>query len=369
MVAEAGASLRLTVDATEVTLQPGRPPVPIDVRVANLSPIVDEIVVWASLDEGWLQASSHKFRVMPNTEGEAVIELAIPEHEFVIAGTRTIDVHARSSATGAVQRERVDITVPAMSGEMSLSLEPSVLRSAREGTVTVTLRNDGTAVTHLTLHATDPEGELQFAWSTSEVDVPPRGEAHADLQVSAPRAARSEDRHRTFAVEARGGERPLSATGQLIQPAVLPAGRVRAVRTAARLVTTVVGAILMLAGVLRPWNAGGAVGPQRHGLQWNYQRLADLVEPGAVAAIAGDQVMILLSAGALVIVLAVLVVVGLTGSSGRMSRRSGGLAVVLVMVFGVVLMISGGHGGPAGGVWLVGIGGVLSFVGGALAER
>jgi hypothetical protein len=361
--------LRLAVDPTAVTLEPGRAPVTVDVTVANLSSVVDEVTVWIDRDHPWLESSSAEVRLMPHTEGAAGLELSMPDDRHAHAGTWPLDIQARSSATGVVHRVRLEVTVPVVAEDLEVALEPAAVRDPRGAVFEVVLRNGANRPAPVSLHATDPDDEIRFRFRASNVVVPARstgkGEARTTLELSAPRPTDVDQRERTFVVEARGTDRPAQATGRFVQPG----GRSLPTRTLLRVGLTVVGCLFVLLGSFRAWNTGGGSGRARNGFGWNYVELAELVQPGAVRVVVAEPVLPLLSAGAVTVLLAVAIMLGLTGRTGRLTRVGAGLAVLLVVAFGVLIGVVGGVGGLAPGAWTIALGGIAAFIGGLLAQR
>jgi hypothetical protein len=340
------------------------------VTVANLSSVVDEVVVWIDREHPWLEASSAEVRLMPHTEGAAQLELSVPDGRHVHAGTWPVDVQARSDATGVVHHVRLQLTVPVVAGALEVALEPTSETDPRAARYGVVVRNGANQRVSVSLSASDPDGEIRFRFREPSVEVPARsstwGEARTTLEVSAPQPRGVEQRERSFVVEAKGTDRPVQATGRFVQPPRRPP---LPMRTLLRVGLTAIGSLFVLLGTFRPWNTGGGSGGARTGFGWNYVALADLVQPGAVRVVVAEPVLPLLSAGAVMVLLAVAIALGLTGRTGRLTRVGGVLAVLLVVAFGVLIGVVGGVGDVAGGVWMIALGGVAAFVGGLLAQR
>lgn len=145
-------------------------------------------------------------------------------------------------------------------------------------------------------------------------------------------------------------------------------------RPLARVLLTLVGALMMVVGVFRPWTSS----PPRQGNQWDVSAVASAVnaDPAALEGSLGQAgvvlgtVNMLVNAGSVVILMALLALLGLTGSTGRLTRASALLCLLFVAAFLFALTL-----GPFGGVvvsgqvaWLV-LGCIVAFVGGLLAKR
>lgn len=358
--------LRVAVDPTAITLEPGRAPVTVDVSVGNLSSVVDEVAIWVDRDHPWLEATSAELRLMPHTDGAAQLELSVPDARHAPAGRWPVDIRTRSNASGVVHRSRLEITVPGVPGNLEVTLK-RVKADSRSATFEVSLRNSGTEPVQVSLQASDPEHEIRFRFQASSVEVPARstseGEARTVLELTAPRPRGGEQRQRTFVVEARGAGRQAQATGRFVQDPV----RKLPWRPLVRLALTVLGSLLVLLGSFQPWNTGEGAGLARTGFGWNYVELARVVElsPERLPA----SVLPLLSAGAVMVLLAAVIAFGLTGKTGRLTRAGAVLAVLLVVAFAILIGAVGGQGSVARGVWTIALGGVAAFLGGSLARR
>ena len=75
-----------------------------------------------------------------------------------------------------------------------------------------------------------------------------------------------------------------------------------------------------------------------------------------------------ITAGLAAIALGVLVVFGLTGRSGRLTRLAALLAALLLVGFFVAFRFVGVEAGPAAGAWALIAGCILGYVGGLLAR-
>ena len=246
---------------------------------------------------------------------------------------------------------------------LTLGLDPSVLRlgGRRRGRTSVLVDNRrGSTPVRVSLRGDDPENAVRFTFAPVAVEVPAGRVGRSTVSVTAPRAPGGSELNRAFSVLASDGRADVEAQGSLTQSA---APR----RPLARVLFTVLGGLAMIVGALGTWDArSGARGTEL---------TADVVASVLRAHVdlgAFDRVA---SVGVLVLALGVLVVFGLTGRTGRLSRFSAALGLLLVVGVFVGFTVAGMFGGrqvdavPAAGAFLVAVGAVAGWVGGRLAPR
>jgi hypothetical protein len=148
-------------------------------------------------------------------------------------------------------------------------------------------------------------------------------------------------------------------------------------RPMARAALTVLGGAAMIFGAFRLWTSQ----PSSTGTGWNFSRLIvhfderqDLViRDKPIRQFLFDEgflrpVDTIVSAGSITILLAVLALFGLTGTTGRLTRAAAVLCAVFVVVFLAALTL-GGAVNFATGAALVLVGCVIAFAGGLLARH
>ena len=240
---------------------------------------------------------------------------------------------------------------------LSMRLDPSVLRmDGRRGAFAALIDNrNGSQPIRVTLSGNDPENAVRFAFTPAVVDVPPGGVVRSTVSVSAPGAGSGREVNRNITILATDGRAEIQSSGTLVQ-----AGGDR--RPIARVLFTLIGALLMFLGSFLVWTTEGQTG---FGLSARHltQRFGfDLVLPRQFDGFT--------SAGAVVAVLAVLMVFGLTGRSGRLTRIAAlAAAAVVVGVFVASAFSSAGMLVPALGAIVVVLGCVLGYVGGLLVKH
>jgi hypothetical protein len=189
---------------------------------------------------------------------------------------------------------------------LGVRLDPSVLRlSGRRGVLRAMIDNrNGAQPIRVALRGDDPENIVRFAFVPSILDVPPGQVASSNVTITAPRAPAGQQVTRPFAVLASDGRSEVQAEGSLIQSS---AER----RPLARVLLTLFGALLMIIGAFSPWRA---VSEQR-GVDLTVDTFAQAF--GFSLNLMGAE--FLISVGLAILVLAALMIFGLTGRSGRLT--------------------------------------------------
>jgi len=129
----------------------------------------------------------------------------------------------------------------------------------------------------------------------------------------------------------------------------------------ARLLLTLFGALAMILGALLPW---WAVSGQR-GVDLNVDLFAQAF--GFNVDLSGAESSI--SVGLVIMALAILMIFGLTGRSGRLSRIAARLGAMLVIGTLAAGAVAGGDIMPARGATLALAGCIAGYIGGLLVKR
>ena len=239
---------------------------------------------------------------------------------------------------------------------LGLRLDPSVLRlSGRRGVLRAMIDNrNGAQPIRVGLRGDDPENIVRFAFVPSVLDIPPGQVASSNVTITAPRAPAGQQVTRPFAILASDGRSEVQAEGSLIQSS---AER----RPLARVLFTLLGALALIIGVFSPWR----VVSDQQGVDFTVAAFADAFD--FPLNLMGAE--ILISVGLAILVLAALMIFGLTGRSGRLTRLSALLAAVLVVGTFVAIAVVGGDIRPGRGAILVLLGCVAGYIGGLLARR
>ncbi len=266
---------------------------------------------------------------------------------------------------------------PAPDEPMTVRLEPSIVRVRNSGTGVTTVYADnrgGSRPRQVRFAGHDPERVVRFAFAPPAIDLAPGQVGVTQVQISAPRPDGGEEITREFSVVASDGNRDTEASGSFAQES---SDR----RPMWRILLTVLGGLLMIAGAFLTWNVGASlaipsdvgaqVSPDITGLEWSLPAIdvaSEAVAPGVLFVDLPNRIDPLVSAGAVIIVLAALALLGLTGSTGRLTRLAALVAAVALAVFVVAVGLQPGTGRPGTGIFVIFAGCAIAFVGGLFAK-
>ena len=267
----------------------------------------------------------------------------------VAAGDGHTTVDASGSLVQASSRAAIEL--------LTLRLDPSVLRlpNRRRGQLTAVVDNrNGAQPVRVSLKGDDPENAVRFTFAPAVLEIPPGQVASSAVTIEAPRARPGGELTRPIAIMASDGRTEVKSDGSLIQSS---AER----RPLARVLFTLFGALAIFIGSMLPWLAVS----DRNGFQ---------LDAGTLAGVIGQDLDLLgferlISVGLVVSGLAVLMLFGLAGRSGRLTRFSAVLAALVLIALFVGLGLVGRGTGPGSGALLVLTGCVLGYIGGVLVKR
>jgi hypothetical protein len=272
---------------------------------------------------GW---SLSEVRVPPGGSSDVDVRLSCPAVE---PGTEVMREVALVASDGK-RTTRVPVTLRQSASvspmtTLAVRLDPSVVRlpNRRRGSSTVTVDNgQGRSPIRVWLRGDDPENVLSFGFAPAQLDVPAGQSATSRMTFTGPRAPGGREITRSFTVAATDGRSAVTDSGSILQSA---ADR-------------------------RPWvMIMGALG-----------LTIDVANDGL-----GE-----LPLGLVLVVFAGLMVFGLTGRSGRLSRFTAIIAALVAVALIVVpSMIDGVDVNGGGGVLAILAGCVLGYIGGLFARR
>lgn len=358
------------VEPKEVLVVPGGNPVAVDVRIFNVSSIVDAYAVEAPQAPAWLHVDPGEVRLLPNTDEVVRLTISIPGQTLVPAHQAGLYVQVRSFSDPAVRYgEHVQMTVPAIDAPMTLRLEPSLIRLRDTGTGHLQLTADnrsGNDRVLLHLAGRDLERVVHFSFSPPVLDVPLGQVATADVQIDAPRPDGGQEATRQLSVAASSDDgRAIEASATLVQTT---SDR----RPMVRLLLILLGGLAMVLGAYLPWTRPSPINAVDRGVDWTYLIYGDeimvrfLVLRADIDALVPN---ILTSAGFVAIVLGALAILGVTGKNGWLTRVSAVLLALFLTVFLVVLWQTASAGRPAAGAIVIYLGCVAAFVGSLFTRR
>jgi hypothetical protein len=204
----------------------------------------------------------------------------------------------------------------------------------------------------VSLEGSSEDGTARLEFEPAELVVPPGQVVSARLAVDAPRPAPSESATRRLHLIATDGVRSIEAHAVFTQAT---ADR----RPIVSRVLVIIGGLLVIIGALAEWFGGFSP----------FLPSIDLI--GALARSQVDLRDLSLTEPAtrtIVLLLGALMLLGLIGSSGRLTRVSAVLVVLVTVGWLIFLAVAAVVPGLGLGLPLVWVGAVLGFVGGVLAR-
>lgn len=244
----------------------------------------------------------------------------------------------------------VQITSPPPITTAEIHLEPEQIRrrNRSRGRSRVIVDNrKGAGWLNVGLVGRDSEGHVRFAFTPARFEIPPGQVAWGWMDVSAHVPEGGTEVTRPLTVSASDGRESVEAAGAFMQSAA-------DWRPIARIALTVLGALLVAIGVFTPWMV--RLPDYYVDRLPYYEQAADFVEqtqPGVRAAI---------------LLLAAMMLFGLAGTSGRLTKTSAALAVTALIGYFVFVTTREATGGPMYGAVLVVVGSAIAFAGGWLAR-
>jgi hypothetical protein len=311
---------------------------------------------------------SSQLQVPPAGEARTEVRLEAPPPGMGGEVSRTITV----SASDGLHRATTILTLVQSVSQaaielLGLQLDPALLRLGghRRGSLTAVVDNRrGSDTAVVSLKASDPESRLRFTMSPSAVTVQPGALAAVRVTVTAPRTPPGPEKTRPFTIVASDGRTDIRADGSVVQ-------QTSSRRGLARVLLTLLGALLMLLGAFWPFAASGS---QESAMNLSALRLAEIAAEhglGDITEQVGNSgVGNAVSLGLVVIACAALMVFGLTGRSGRLTRLAALLGALVVVASLVALgILQSQFVGPAEGGVMILLGCVAGYVGGLVDRR
>lgn len=246
----------------------------------------------------------------------------------------------------------IQVTSPAPITTASIRLEPEELRrrNRSSGRFRLVVDNSrGIAWLKVGLFGSDPEHAVRFTFSPPRFDIPPGQVAWGWVAVSGDPPVGGEEVMRKIRIDASDGRESVQAAGVFTQST-------SDWRPVARIVLTLLGGLLAIIGAFTPWMVmlPDYYVDQLLELGAQTEDPVERTQPGARAA---------------VLVLAALMLFGVTGKGGKLTRTSAVLLALSVIGYFVFVTTKVGTGGPMYGAILILAGAVLGYVGGLLAKR
>jgi hypothetical protein len=245
---------------------------------------------------------------------------------------------------------------------MTIRLEPSVLRTRNRRNASATVVADnrgGSRPRRVQFRGHDPERAVRFSFNPPVLDLAPGQSGAVRVEISAPRPDGGEEVTRPFTVAATDGSKETEATGSFVQES-------SDWRPVWRAILTVLGAVLMIVGVFIPWSAG----PTLRGIDFTVNRVDQLSDQFELIQLPDIANQPFASAGAAIIVLAIVAIIGLFGPKGRLTRWAAAIGAVVAAGFLVSVAINTLLIARVDvGSFVVLVGCACAFIGGYLAPR
>ncbi len=294
---------------------------------------------------------------------EGRLDVALPEPGSEV--TRQFSV---SASDGIKEVETAGTVVQSASPPLpdqpvAVRLDPHLLRvrdSSGGRTLVVVDNRRGSRARYLQFSGNDPERAVRFVFNPPVVEVGPGGTATSQVSVQAPRPDGGDEISRPYTVVVSDGVAEVEASGTLVQESTDR-------RPLWRVLLTLLGAGMMITGSFLVWD--GRI--RLTGIDWGLPELDDVSEkvlPGQLFPDLPNRLDPFVSAGAVIILLAVVAMVGLIGRKGRLTRFAALLAAVALVVFMIAVRTQVDAGAPGPGAFLVIGGCVVAFVGGLFAR-
>jgi hypothetical protein len=351
----------------EVQLAPGAQTA-LTAIVSNQSGKVDHYDVRIDgFEAGWWSVKPSLLHLVPfGADGgthrqDVVVSLHPPRSPAARAGRWPLQLIAHSKVEDAdVAAAHVVLDV-APYEQFETRVRPERATGSREARYALPVRNHGNAPLALTFSGEDADGEVTFSFEPERLEVPPGGEAHATMRVSAPAHSGAAERERRLTVYAAGAEQTLSGSAAFVQR---PAQTTRH-RVTWRIVLGLLASALLVIAAFLPWLdtasgqcTSGAADEDCLRYDVFLTELADRTTLNQDVDPFTGIVNVLASAGTGAILLALLVLLGLR--TGALAWFAGLMAVVGAIVFLAL-------GADGAGVWLVLLAGFLAIASGILA--
>lgn len=368
---------RITAEQREVVLPATGEPTVLLVQVLNTSAIIDGYSVEALDAPQWLKIESGQVRVLPDSEEPLPVTMRVAPPTKVPAQQIKITLLIRSANQAPAQaRLPLLVTVPVLDEPVRLRAEPSVIRVLDHDSATCMLIADNSGSNRpvqLHLVGSDPKLAVHFLLEPHILEVGPAAWASARVTVTTARPEPGQEISRQLTLTALDGDRrvdtPITfvqATSALpmslpLQPESVPTQSSEERRPLARLLLTLFGALAMILGALLPWRAGS----EQRGVDLNAATFARTFDfrinlRGAESSI---------SVGLVIMALGLLMIFGVGGRSGRLSRVAAVVGAILLIGTFVTFALAGDDIMPARGALLVLGGCIAAYIGGLLVKR
>lgn len=313
-----------------------------------------------------------------DAENRLTFEFASREVTVAAGTTRRVQARVRGSAPPSGTTETLPFSVVASNGpvdaeaqgELEATATPDPMSTALLHVPAKHMRMDGGAEhiefdaivdnrdghdsMYVWLSGTSEDGEAVLRFHPSELSVAAYSTAVVHVSVNAPRPRAGDSITRDIEVQASNGRRAVSASAKITQTSPN-------YRPAWSRVLVIFGAVFAITGSIMVWVGTKRVLPTLELFQTAIATYYEDVEWHSVVEAAARVVVILLAIG---------MVLGLTGRAGGLSRECAVLIVLLTAGLLIGTMVRGDvdFRSPALGLFVVWFGALLGYIGGVLAR-
>jgi hypothetical protein len=352
-----GLTVRLEED--DLLVEPGGT-VSSQVTVRNVGEVVDNYSVQVLGDAApWTTVDPPSVNLVPEADGTMQVTFSPPRRPDVGAGVRPFRLVATSREDRRATAFADGTVNVGPYRDVAADLRPQVVEG-RSGAFEVRLLNRGNVPVDVSIEASDAQQALALRIGQPLVTVPPGGGASATVQARPHNGSLSgPPRQYPLRIVTRTGrDAPNAMDARLVyRPLLPPIGRGWLVL--ARILLTVLGALMMVLGSFSEWLPGA------DGTALTYENYVESVFRTETPPPPEGVDSIFVSVGLVPIVLAVFVLLGLASRTGLLTRLAAGFALLLVGGFTFTVANAGLSVGS--GLIVVLVGTVVALIGGICA--
>jgi hypothetical protein len=239
------------LDSPRLTADPGGEATCL-IKVGNSGRVVDEFTISVvGSAAGYTVIEPPTLSLLPGTEGAAIVHFRPPRSSDIAAGPVQfgVKVASKEDPAGSVVEEGV-LTVNPFA-DVFAELVPHTAKGRRSAAFELALDNRGNSAVNATLEGRDADQQLAFHIDPPALVAAPNTATFAKVKVRAVKGfLKGPARTYQFQVDVNSeGAAPLTATGTMLQEALLPSWTFKAV---AAVLALLIGAAVLWATVLRP---------------------------------------------------------------------------------------------------------------------
>jgi hypothetical protein len=144
-------------------------------------------------------------KLRPGESGTIRAHVALPDRSSLVDGVYTLGVLVRSPYQGSITRcEELRVDVLPVPG-LSMTAHPEVAVGGGRAAYALSVTNEGNTALAVSLHASEPEAAVGFAFRPRSIEVPAGATASATVAVDARRPWTGQEHRRPITLRAVGG--------------------------------------------------------------------------------------------------------------------------------------------------------------------